>query len=730
MRIFLLYIFAITFTFSKAQDFIGPNGFNENFITIGSTNGDNGYTTSWYGKQDVGTDSSNVCYGNSECIFTGTTRIRNGNGDLGLVVNTISYSWENHVGFNLGNDSNNFVDISYGNLKNTVEISLENNSSQLVNILPSFYSNAYAGDSNSKIINCDSTHFAMFLTLPPFESKTFTIDLLKMKTVQYTMDEATCINVYNGLWNGAGCVYDSGFDITKLSGMSMSIVGMEDPNNGYAPIALNNASLTIHYIKGGDIPCIAPPQPINTTVLDSINPCLSTAKTLSAAGIGILKWYSLDGKHLGSGDTLIPDEKFKIVNVTDSNACGVSQPTSIAIKGGPIAYFFADPTEVCDGNTVTLINNSYNSIESEWHNPWGLTYSFENITDTAIGTWKLIVTDLNNCKDSMSYNINKLPKPFVKLTLPDTLILNNIQLPTTGGTPIGGYYSILNTKTKTLDSLINHGGYTTVVYSYFNSYGCGAADTVTTFVKIKSIIDSGDLLNALIKLGADLNNDKAIDSDEAMAITNLILSNLNLTDLSVIKYFSNLQTLDISNNQITSLDVSSLSNLISLICSNNQLTNIIFGDSTSLKTSGHPNLSILDCSNNKLTSLDLRDLTALTKMNCLGNASLAMICVSDANVAQSNINFIKDNTSTYSETCTVGIEKINNNPISIFPNPASQEINILGSFQSLSIVNAVGQTILTNSNNKIDVSFLQSGLYFLNVVNTDKTNFITKLIIE
>ena len=77
---------------------------------------------------------------------------------------------------------------------------------------------------------------------------------------------------------------------------------------------------------------------------------------------------------------------------------------------------------------------------------------------------------------------------------------------------------------------------------------------------------------------------------------NYYRSSGNVSDLTGINYFTSLQSLNCSNSQLTSLNLtSSLSELRCLSCARNQLTSL---DLTAL-----PKLDSLDCSNNRLTDL-------------------------------------------------------------------------------------------------------------------------------
>lgn len=103
---------------------------------------------------------------------------------------------------------------------------------------------------------------------------------------------------------------------------------------------------------------------------------------------------------------------------------------------------------------------------------------------------------------------------------------------------------------------------------------------------------------------------------EMASVTKLNISEKGLTDLSALKYFTGLQTLDCSRNLLTELDVSALTKLDSLSCSENALTK--------LNVSGQTNLTSLDCTFNSLTTLDVSALTSLTSLDCYRNELTAL----------------------------------------------------------------------------------------------------------
>ena len=120
--------------------------------------------------------------------------------------------------------------------------------------------------------------------------------------------------------------------------------------------------------------------------------------------------------------------------------------------------------------------------------------------------------------------------------------------------------------------------------------------------------------------------------EKMASVTKLNISEKGLTDLSALKYFTGLQTLDCSRNLLTTLDVSALTNLTSLDCSLNWLTELDVSALTKLESlscyenaltklnvSGQTNLTSLDCSFNSLTTLDVSALTNLTSLDCYRN---------------------------------------------------------------------------------------------------------------
>ena len=86
---------------------------------------------------------------------------------------------------------------------------------------------------------------------------------------------------------------------------------------------------------------------------------------------------------------------------------------------------------------------------------------------------------------------------------------------------------------------------------------------------------------------------------------------MELTDLSGIEWFTGLEVLDCSDNQLTELDLSQNTALVQLYGEGNQLRSLDLSHNTSLVA--------LDCNSNYLTKLDVSNNIALAGLLCINN---------------------------------------------------------------------------------------------------------------
>ncbi len=116
----------------------------------------------------------------------------------------------------------------------------------------------------------------------------------------------------------------------------------------------------------------------------------------------------------------------------------------------------------------------------------------------------------------------------------------------------------------------------------------------------------------IIDIGKDDVIDGQIVTDSALWVWTLDLQNSNISDLTGIEAFININTLNVQGNNLTSLDLTSNGELRWLNCYDNQLT--------SLNLSGLTHLIAINCKNNQITpTIDVSSSPDLTHLYCWSN---------------------------------------------------------------------------------------------------------------
>ena len=112
-------------------------------------------------------------------------------------------------------------------------------------------------------------------------------------------------------------------------------------------------------------------------------------------------------------------------------------------------------------------------------------------------------------------------------------------------------------------------------------------------------------------LAQTYGKDGVLDEDDIMSVTEMDLKGKSIGDLMGIEYFWYITSLDCSNNNLASLELSENTALGYLICNNNKLTEL---NLPKLET-----LATVECYNNELTQLDVTSNTTLQSLLCYGN---------------------------------------------------------------------------------------------------------------
>ena len=251
-----------------------------------------------------------------------------------------------------------------------------------------------------------------------------------------------------------------------------------------------------------------------------------------------------------------------------------------------------------------------------------------------------------------------------------------------------------------------------------------------------------------------------------------------------------LEYLECNNNGLTSLDVSSNANLITLICNSNELTELIVSSNTALEilasydnqltelivssntaleilasydnqlteliVSSNPALKILTCNSNNLTTLDLSSNTNLeilsvdnNQLETLdirneNNASITyfiatnnpnLSCIFVDNPSETNDSWqIDPDTFLVADETACQVLSLGDHAfelgLSVYPNPTTDFLHIVSNTaQKATLFNTAGQKILeTNNATALDVIDLPSGVYLLNLQNTQNQISTFKII--
>ncbi|MGB3342605.1 MAG: T9SS type A sorting domain-containing protein [Aequorivita sp.] len=220
---------------------------------------------------------------------------------------------------------------------------------------------------------------------------------------------------------------------------------------------------------------------------------------------------------------------------------------------------------------------------------------------------------------------------------------------------------------------------------------------------------------------------------EIVFCDNNLLTSLDLTNSPKLNW------IDCGNNPLQTLNVNGLMDLATLQAYNAELT--------VLDVSNNPNLGILDIENNIIEYLDisqninLRHLyvsqnlleslnlkngnnTSLRSMYAQDNPDLFCIQVDDTAYANSRIcetpsnGWCKDETSHYNEDCQLGIQELTAFNFKLYPNPTANVLNIDSKkdIESVKIYSTQGVLVKESASKAIDISTLQTGIYFVQVV--------------
>ncbi len=195
---------------------------------------------------------------------------------------------------------------------------------------------------------------------------------------------------------------------------------------------------------------------------------------------------------------------------------------------------------------------------------------------------------------------------------------------------------------------------------------------------------NSQITDADISLGKNLENvifsQNNLTSLDVSNNTNLISLNVNrnysITDLDLTNNV-NLTNLYVSDNELSNLDVSMLTQLKTLWCSSNNLSTLNVSNNTNLTSfiCGSNNLTSIDVSNNiSLNQLYVTDMSTITSLDISKNTELSSLAISKTNISDLDIS---NNTQlSYINLACEGFseEAINSFIIQLYDNVSSNNV--------------------------------------------------------
>jgi large repetitive protein len=155
------------------------------------------------------------------------------------------------------------------------------------------------------------------------------------------------------------------------------------------------------------------------------------------------------------------------VQITDSNGCIRNFTYAVSQPAQPITLSLTQTNVACFGESTASINLTVAGGTPTYSYSWSNGQSTQDIFALDTGIYQVIVTDINNCQDSISTLITQPAEP-IQLSESHQDILcfgaatGSIDLSVSGGTPIYSYNWSNNQQTEDISTLVA-GNYQVVV---------------------------------------------------------------------------------------------------------------------------------------------------------------------------------------------------------------------------------------------------------------------------
>jgi Leucine-rich repeat (LRR) protein len=215
-------------------------------------------------------------------------------------------------------------------------------------------------------------------------------------------------------------------------------------------------------------------------------------------------------------------------------------------------------------------------------------------------------------------------------------------------------------------------------------YGNTTTDVNDACEALFTSIPDSNFENALFNLGYDDNpNDGKVPTLFITTIQNLDVSNQSISDLTGIQDFGGLQTLNVSGNNLTNINLNNLTQLIELNANDNQLNVLQLTNNTTLER--------LFADNNNLSQVDIPSVMTLREIS-LNDNNLSMLLLA----GNTNLEILRVANNLFTDVDIASLANLKTLDVSG---------NSLDSITLSSLTNLEDLNIANNQFTSIDVSF-------------------------
>ncbi|WP_407556526.1 T9SS type A sorting domain-containing protein [Winogradskyella sp. 4-2091] len=271
-------------------------------------------------------------------------------------------------------------------------------------------------------------------------------------------------------------------------------------------------------------------------------------------------------------------------------------------------------------------------------------------------------------------------------------------------------------------------GYDTVLDDYVLTNNINTVTTIDLGAKgvsdLTGLQNFTDLITLDVSENALLNS---LDISNNSALVNLNAWNTSISSLNLVNNTA-LMYLNIYNTSISNIDVSNNTSLDYISVANTNIVNIDLSNNTIL--------NYLNVSDSNLNNLDVSANSVLNILIANNMTNLQCITVIDESAANAGTNiyedWVKDASISYSESCTLSDSEFESYKVYVGPNPMKNQLNI--ELYNSSIINDIvlfditGKQILKTTKTQIFTSQLQSGIYLIRI--STNNGIVTKKLIK